>query len=96
MGRNEDAFRVEANELLEKIEECLLELERDPNDQQIISEVFRALHTIKGSGAMFGFPDHVHIDLTARGVTDSSLPGENRDDAPYAQHVNHRRDVSRQ
>ena len=48
------------------------------------------------TGAMFGFPDHVHIDLTAGNAADSSLPDENRDDASYARHVSNRRDVLRQ
>jgi two-component system chemotaxis sensor kinase CheA len=48
-------FLEEAAELLEQLEESLLELEDTPDDMDIIGSVFRALHTIKGSGAMFGF-----------------------------------------
>ncbi len=48
-------FRVEAQELLEQIEQGLLDLERRPADTELVSAVFRALHTLKGSGAMFGF-----------------------------------------
>ncbi len=48
-------FLEEAAELLEQLEESLLELEASPDDMEIIGTVFRALHTIKGSGAMFGF-----------------------------------------
>lgn len=50
-----DTYRDEAGELLEKIEHSLVELERDVNNSDIINSTFRALHTIKGSGAMFGF-----------------------------------------
>ena len=32
-------------------------MEDSPDDQDIIGRVFRALHTIKGSGAMFGFDE---------------------------------------
>jgi two-component system chemotaxis sensor kinase CheA len=32
-------------------------LEEDPGDEELIGRVFRALHTIKGSGAMAGFDD---------------------------------------
>jgi two-component system chemotaxis sensor kinase CheA len=35
----------------------LLELEDNPTDMGLIGRVFRALHTIKGSGAMFGFDE---------------------------------------
>ncbi|HEY1942013.1 MAG TPA: chemotaxis protein CheA [Roseiarcus sp.] len=50
-----DIFRQEAGELLEQLEAALLDLERSPNDQDLVNKAFRALHTIKGSGAMFGF-----------------------------------------
>ncbi len=50
-------YREEARELLAELETSLLELEDRPDDNDLISRVFRAMHTIKGSGAMFGFDD---------------------------------------
>jgi len=54
---NKGLFVEEARELLESIESRLLELEQAPGDEAIIDDVFRSLHTIKGSGAMFGFEE---------------------------------------
>ncbi|HIJ82860.1 MAG: CheA signal transduction histidine kinase [Magnetococcales bacterium] len=51
------AFTEEAYELLSELEASLLELEESPADQDLIGRVFRAMHTIKGSGAMFGFDE---------------------------------------
>jgi len=51
------AFLEEAGELLGELEEALLELESRPDDLDLINRVFRAMHTLKGSGAMFGFDD---------------------------------------
>ncbi|OLP55469.1 chemotaxis protein CheA [Rhizobium rhizosphaerae] len=48
-------FRTEAAELFEQIESGLLDLLNDLSDQDTIDAVFRGLHTLKGSGAMFGF-----------------------------------------
>ncbi len=48
-------FLVEAAEILEQLEEFLLELEESPENDDLVGGIFRALHTIKGSGAMFGF-----------------------------------------
>ncbi|MBN9054980.1 MAG: chemotaxis protein CheA [Rhizobiales bacterium] len=48
-------FRTEAAELLELIESGLLDLTRSLDDRDRIDAVFRGLHTLKGSGAMFGF-----------------------------------------
>ena len=54
-GSPVEMYREEAGELLEVIEQGLLDLEQRPDDAGLINSVFRALHTIKGSGAMFGF-----------------------------------------
>ena len=48
-------FLSEAQELMEQLEAALLDLERSPEDRAVVDTAFRALHTIKGSGAMFGF-----------------------------------------
>ncbi|MEM7212587.1 MAG: chemotaxis protein CheA [Pseudomonadota bacterium] len=57
MSNPADTFRQEATDLLENLEENLLELESAPENRQKIDVVFRALHTIKGSGEMFGFSE---------------------------------------
>ncbi len=57
MDIHRETFKQEAYELLAKLETSLLELEESPNDMEIVGSVFRAMHTIKGSGAMFGFDD---------------------------------------
>ena len=48
------AFREETRELLADLEAALIELEERPDDGELIGRIFRALHTIKGSGSMFG------------------------------------------
>ncbi len=48
-------FQVEARENLELIEQGLLDLLDRPEDRDLVDAVFRGLHTLKGSGAMFGF-----------------------------------------
>jgi two-component system chemotaxis sensor kinase CheA len=49
------SFREEAREILVDLEAALLELNERHGDLELVGRVFRALHTIKGSGAMFGF-----------------------------------------
>lgn len=48
-------FIEEAAELIDKLEVALLELEKKPNDEALIQQVFRVMHTLKGNSAMFGF-----------------------------------------
>jgi two-component system, chemotaxis family, sensor kinase CheA len=48
-------FRTEAAECLEAIEAGLLDLNHDLENKDLVDAVFRGLHTLKGSGSMFGF-----------------------------------------
>jgi two-component system, chemotaxis family, sensor kinase CheA len=49
-----ETFKEEALELLGTLETALLDLEENPSDKELLSAVFRVMHTIKGSAAMFG------------------------------------------
>ena len=42
------AFRVEAGEVLEQVEQGLLDLGHRLDDHELIDAVFRGLHTLKG------------------------------------------------
>lgn len=57
MDRHAEVFKDEAGELLAELESSLLELENNPGDKELIAKIFRAMHTIKGSGAMFGYDE---------------------------------------
>ncbi|MFW5886173.1 MAG: chemotaxis protein CheA [Bacteroidota bacterium] len=48
-------FLEEATEHVNDLEQSLLELESDPSDKELIERVFRAMHSLKGGGSMFGF-----------------------------------------
>src|SRR5258708_14441043 len=47
-------FLSEVDELLQRFEESLVDLERVPEDAALLNEIFRAAHTIKGSSATIG------------------------------------------
>ena len=49
------SFRHEADDLLTDLGGALLLLELDPRNAEVINRVFRAMHTLKGSGASAGF-----------------------------------------
>jgi two-component system chemotaxis sensor kinase CheA len=48
-------FIEEATEHINELEKALLQLERDPENKEIVEKVFRIMHSLKGGGAMFGF-----------------------------------------
>lgn len=54
-AETQEIFRQEAEALMEALQEGLLVLKDTPDDLEVVAGVFRALHTIKGTGAMFGF-----------------------------------------
>ena len=51
------SFLVEAADLLVELDSSLLELESQPDNADLLNRVFRAIHTIKGSGATAGFKE---------------------------------------
>ena len=55
MDRIRNTYVEETHELLKELEAALLDLEETPEDAELVDRVFRAMHTIKGSGAMVGF-----------------------------------------
>ncbi|WP_456431138.1 hybrid sensor histidine kinase/response regulator [Thermosulfuriphilus sp.] len=58
MGFEEDVlkdFLVEAKENLEQLDEQFVELEQDPQNRDLLSSIFRTVHTIKGTAGFFGF-----------------------------------------
>ena len=57
IDKYKQAFQEEAQEILGELESTLLELNENREDTELVGRAFRALHTIKGSGAMFGFDD---------------------------------------
>ena len=57
IDKYKQAFLEEAREIVSELESTLLALNDDRGDKELVGRAFRALHTIKGSGAMFGFDE---------------------------------------
>ena len=50
-----DLFFDESDEYLQTLNDCLLQLEKNPDDKNLLDEIFRAAHTLKGMAATMGF-----------------------------------------
>ncbi len=50
-----DSFIVETNEIFEKLDNELLEIEKRPEDKDLINSIFRAVHTVKGTSGFLSF-----------------------------------------
>ena len=55
MDEFKESFYEDAKDLLNQLETALLSLEANPEDSEIIEEIFRVMHTIKGAANMFGY-----------------------------------------
>ena len=55
------AFFEEAAELLTDSEMALIELERHPDDRELLNRIFRCAHTLKGNSAMLGFQEVTRV-----------------------------------
>lgn len=72
-----DTFLHEADDLLARIEETALQLCEGDIPEEAIGGLFRAFHTIKGSGAMFGFDEIAafthHVETALDSVREGKL-----------------------
>jgi two-component system chemotaxis sensor kinase CheA len=77
MRHHIETFRQEAEELLADIEETILDLEQSPDDSEALHRLFRAMHTLKGSGSMFGFDEIAafthHVETALDHIREGSL-----------------------
>ena len=76
MNQRQAIFIDESPELLEELEESLLELETHPEMPDLVDRVFRAMHTIKGSGGMCDFPNVARFTHELETVFDRLRKGE--------------------
>ena len=55
MDRLTQEFLTESFEGLDRVDRCLTELETRPDDAELVAEIFRALHTMKGTTGFLGY-----------------------------------------
>ena len=56
-----EQFLSEARESLQSIGEKLMQLEQSPNDVDLMNELFRPVHTLKGNSGLFDFPEMTRV-----------------------------------
>lgn len=61
-------FLTETNESLGLLDVELVKLEKNPEDQQILGQIFRVMHTIKGTCGFLGLPRLEHVAHASENV----------------------------
>jgi two-component system chemotaxis sensor kinase CheA len=70
-----DQFVEEASDLIEASGAALLILERTPADERAINDLFRSVHTLKGTSALFDFPALTKLVHAGEDVLDGVREG---------------------
>jgi len=72
MSQNEllDQFVLEARDCIERIGQRLLEVERKPDDAELLNDLFRTVHTLKGNCGLFEFAPLQTVVHAAEDVLD--------------------------
>ncbi|MBP7735199.1 MAG: chemotaxis protein CheW [Spirochaetes bacterium] len=77
LGEYQDIFLEEADEQLQELNQNLLELEKNPDNLEIINNIFRAAHSLKSSAAFVGLnelSDLAHMmENLLQGIRDGSM-----------------------
>lgn len=71
-----EVFAAEARDYLQSLNKDLLELERDPENRDILDEMFRAAHSLKGMAGTMGFTGLANFTHSMESVLDLLRTGE--------------------
>ena len=69
-------FLTETNESIEELDVNLVNLEKDPNDKELLSQIFRVMHTIKGTCGFLSLPRLEAVAHNAENVLGRFRDGE--------------------
>ncbi len=71
-----DGFLTETTELIEKLDDDLIALEKASGDTELMNRIFRSIHTIKGASSFLGFDQLVKVTHKTEDVLNRLRKGE--------------------
>ncbi|MCE3225198.1 MAG: cheA [Nitrospira sp.] len=69
-------FLTESNEMLEVLDQRFVTLESDPNNTDLLNEIFRAMHSMKGSAGFLGFNHLVNVAHRGENILNKLRQGD--------------------
>lgn len=69
-------FLAESTEMLESLDQHFVTLESDPGNTELLNEIFRAMHSMKGSAGFLGFTHLVEVAHNAESLLNKLRNGE--------------------
>jgi two-component system, chemotaxis family, sensor kinase CheA len=71
-----EGFLAETTELLEKLDDDLIALEKSTDDADLMNSIFRSIHTVKGASSFLGFDLLVRVTHKTEDVLNRLRKGE--------------------
>ncbi|NJD36819.1 MAG: chemotaxis protein CheA [Geobacter sp.] len=71
-----EGFLTETTELLEKLDDDLVALEKSSDDADLLNRIFRSIHTVKGASSFLGFDLLVRVTHKTEDVLNRLRKGE--------------------
>lgn len=71
-----ESFIIETKEILEKLDLDLIELEKKPDDKELLNQVFRSFHTIKGTSGFLGLESLPEVTHKCEDILNKLRKGE--------------------
>jgi two-component system chemotaxis sensor kinase CheA len=69
-------FLTESTEMIDVLDQRFITLESDPNNADLLNEIFRAMHSMKGSAGFLGFNHLVDVTHRAESILNKMRQGE--------------------
>jgi len=76
ISQYKELFISEAQEHLEALNQSMLDLEKDPGNPDVLTEIFRSAHTLKGMSATMGFDQLTELSHEMENVLDGLRSGD--------------------
>jgi len=76
ISQYKDLFISEAQEHLEALNQSMVDLEKDPGNPDVLTEIFRSAHTLKGMSATMGFDQLTELSHEMENVLDGLRSGD--------------------
>ncbi len=76
VSQYKELFINEAQEHLEALNQSLVDLEKDPGNPDVLTEIFRSAHTLKGMSATMGFDQLTELAHEMENVLDGLRSGD--------------------
>jgi two-component system chemotaxis sensor kinase CheA len=78
ISQYKELFINEAQEHLEALNQSMVDLEKDPGNPDVLTEIFRSAHTLKGMSATMGFDQLTELSHEMENVLDGLRSGDIR------------------